>query len=207
MQFHDDDLLRGEELLVSKFANAVVTPAEHGLSRFAADDLMWTVGMKDKEAIGGQLHLTTYRLLFRSHTLNRLTGDIELFLPTILSLQNTSYLWTRKFAVDTSSARYEFVMWGIAKFLRRVTEASDALGVDSVARIRSAVLDRADGSGLTIHNGAERANRMFATTRQVAETAALVANPLKGLAVVAMEELFDNTVAERWNRRFTRASD
>jgi hypothetical protein len=53
--------LRGEEYLVSKFANAVITPTDYGLSKFVADDLMWLGGMKNREALGGQLHLTTYR--------------------------------------------------------------------------------------------------------------------------------------------------
>ena len=207
MRFHDADLLRGEELLASKFANAVITPTDYGLSRFAADGLMWTVGMKNREAIGGQLHLTTYRLLFRSHSVNRVTGDIELFLPTILDFRNTSHLWTRKCAIDTSSARNEFVVWGVAEFLHRVAAARDALGVDAVSHIREAVLARGEDSGLRTQNMVEGINRIVAAGARVADAAEFVANPLKAIAFMAIEELFDNTVAERWNRRFAQARD
>lgn len=96
MKLRGNDLLPNETLLVSKYANAIVTPTEYGLTRLVADDLLWTVGMKNQEAIGGKIYLTSQRLLFRSHSLNRLTGDIEVFLPTILTLSDTSQLWTRK---------------------------------------------------------------------------------------------------------------
>ena len=46
-------LLPGERILLTKPANLVVEPKHFGLENFAFDDLLWTVGMKDKESLGG----------------------------------------------------------------------------------------------------------------------------------------------------------
>ena len=77
MKITDADLLDSEKLIQTKNANAVIKVDEHGLSRFAFDQLMWMVGMKGKEAIGGKIHLTNYRLIFKSHRINRLTGKFS----------------------------------------------------------------------------------------------------------------------------------
>lgn len=71
------DLLPGEKLALTKSANAVVSLSEHGLSRFAAGQLMWCVGMEGKEAIGGKLHLTDMRLVFKSHLIQPGLGDVQ----------------------------------------------------------------------------------------------------------------------------------
>ena len=42
MKFYDADLLHGERLLESRLANAIIRPADYDLSRFFADDLLWT---------------------------------------------------------------------------------------------------------------------------------------------------------------------
>lgn len=71
MSILGNDLLPGEYLIMSKFANMVVSVQDSGLSRFAFDDYMGLVGMKGKEAIGGKAHLTNYRIIFKSHFFNR----------------------------------------------------------------------------------------------------------------------------------------
>ena len=47
-----EDLFEGETVILSKNSNLIVQPKEFGLKKFAFDDLLWTVGMKNKEAIG-----------------------------------------------------------------------------------------------------------------------------------------------------------
>src|SRR5215208_3245432 len=106
------DLLPGEQVLESKASNAVVTLSDYGLSRFAFDKYMWVAGMKDKEAIGGTLALTSYRLVFQAHALNRLRGRYSIFLPAIMTLRDASFLWTRKIAVATPLTEFHFVLWG-----------------------------------------------------------------------------------------------
>jgi hypothetical protein len=202
VRFLDSDLLQGERLLLSKFANAIIRPADYHLSRFAADDLLWLVGMKDKEAIGGKLHLTTYRLLFRSHAANRLTGEFELFLPAVLAVRDASYLWTRKFAIDTAATHQEFIIWGIRRFVEATDAARAALTAESLATIRESVLARGTTLALKTQDGVEFANQVFAGVRKIAEASELVDNPLKAIAFMAARELFDDTLAERWDARF-----
>ena len=202
MKFLDADLLPGEQLLESKFANAIIRPADYDLSRFFADDLLWTVGMKNKEAIGGQLHLTTYRLLFRSHPANRLTGEFELFLPVIVSVRDTSFLWTRKCAVDTDTTHQEFIIWGIPRFLKAIEAARAMLTVDSLGTIQAAVRARGTTLALETQNGIELANQVLAGARKIQEMSELVDNPIKAIAFMAARELFVDTLAERWSARF-----
>jgi hypothetical protein len=45
------DLLDGESLIQTKNANAIIRIDEYRLSRLSFDQLMWMVGMKDKEMI------------------------------------------------------------------------------------------------------------------------------------------------------------
>lgn len=206
MRFTDNDLMPGESLLASKFANAVITPTEHGLTRLVADGLMWLVGMKDREAIGGRLYLTNQRLLFRSHSINRLTGDIELFLPTIRTLKNTSYLWMRKCVVETASVRQEFVIWRVNAFLKKVRAAREALGPEAVRQIREAVetRSRSGGGGLHVHEKLEALNRAAGGKAKL-KAAESKANPIRVATQLALLDLFDTGVAERWNQRFQRS--
>ena len=121
MNITDADLLDGESLIQTKSANAVIKIDEHGLSRFAFDQLMWTIGMKGKEAIGGKIHLTNYRLIFQSHAVNRLTGKFSIFLPTISDLKDASRFLVKKMHVATQTQQFEFVIWGIPHSYHKYT--------------------------------------------------------------------------------------
>ncbi|WP_051767241.1 hypothetical protein [Streptomyces sp. NRRL S-37] len=123
MNLDEADLLPGEILLLTKNANAVVDVQEAGLSRFAFDGLMWTVGMGGQEAIGGRLHLTNYRLVFKSHRFNRLRGKFSIFLPTIRSVRNASFGPTRQVEVMTGIQSFAFVLWGVPRFMTAIEEA------------------------------------------------------------------------------------
>jgi hypothetical protein len=120
MKVEDADLLPGERHLLSKPANAVIRLDEYGLSRFPADQLMWVAGFAGMEAIGGKLHLTNYRLLFKSHRVNRLTGQLSIFLPTITGLHDRSRWIVRKLEVITRLQSFEFVVWGVPAFISTI---------------------------------------------------------------------------------------
>jgi hypothetical protein len=96
MDIRSEDLLPVEKLVLSKFANAIIKIEEHGLSQFFVDDLLGLVGMQGKEAIGGKLHLTNYRLVFKAHFLNRVSGKFSIALPTIQSIKDTSRFRTKR---------------------------------------------------------------------------------------------------------------
>jgi hypothetical protein len=198
------DLLPGEQVLESKASNAVVTLSDHGLSRFAFDKYMWVAGMKEKEAIGGHLFLTSYRLVFQAHALNRLRGRYSIFLPAILSLRDASFLWTRKIAVATRSTEFQFVLWGIARFLRRVEEARSRLTPDAVRYLQGVAVEHFDrwGEGLQVVAGAEQVNRAVLAGGEASTLFQLATNPFQALAAAALEELLDRTVIDAWQRPF-----
>lgn len=120
MKVEASDLLPGERVLLSKPANAVIRLDEHGLSRLPADPLMRVMGFAGKEAIGGRLHLTSYRLLFKSHRVNRLAGQFSIFLPTITALHDRSRWIAKKLEVVTRLQSLEFVVWGVPAFISTI---------------------------------------------------------------------------------------
>ena len=116
----------GEELLLSKKANFVIAVSEYGLSRFGADDLMWIADLEGKEAIGGKLYVTNYRLIFISHSLNRISGSFEIFLPAITKTYNSSRGITKSITLETEIADFKFIVWGIPKLLDQIDCAASA---------------------------------------------------------------------------------
>jgi hypothetical protein len=127
----DQDLLPGESLVLSKPANLFVKPSEYGLASLFSG----LKGVIDIEAIGGQVHLTNYRLIFKSHEINRLKGKVSVFLPTIKSLQDVSGLMVKKVSVATELTEYEFVVWGIPAFIEAVRGARAALSPEDISRL------------------------------------------------------------------------
>lgn len=142
MKVEDADLLPGERVLLSKPANAVIRLDEYGLSRFPADQLMWVAGFAGKEAIGGKLHLTNYRLLFKSHRVNRLTGLFSIFLPTITGLHDRSRWIVRKLEVTTRLQSFEFVVWGVPAFIS--TLQAQAAQITAAQALELAALQAGD---------------------------------------------------------------
>jgi hypothetical protein len=132
-------LFNGERQILTKAANAIVRPDEHGLTRFFADQLMGVVGMQGREAIGGHLHLTSYRLLFVAHAVNRLTGSFSIFLPTIREVADTSRFITKKITVSTQTQQYDFVVWGIPALLAAIETARAAATPADRAAMREAL--------------------------------------------------------------------
>lgn len=134
---NSEDLLPGEGIILRKNANAVIDVRAAGLSRFAFDDLMWLVGMRNKEAIGGRLYLTNYRLVFKSHRFNRVRGTFSMFLPCIEEVRNSSVAATRQVTVRTGTQDFTFVVWGIPQLIETVdrcrAEFDDAYVADLAA--------------------------------------------------------------------------
>ncbi|MEV7860975.1 hypothetical protein AB0O86_19620 [Streptomyces hirsutus] len=110
-------LLPSERRVLRKNANAVIDVREARLSRFPLDNLMWSVGMRGKEAIGGRLHLTNHRLVFRSHRINRARGTFSVFLPCIEEIRKMSFAVTRQVTVSTAMQGFTFVIWGVPRLI------------------------------------------------------------------------------------------
>jgi hypothetical protein len=114
------ELLPGERMILSKGANAIIRLDEYGLSRLPADQITRLIGFAGKEGIGGKLHLTTHRLIFKSHRVNRVVGSFSIFLPTITGLHDRSRWIAKKVEVATRMQTFEFVAWGVPAFIAAV---------------------------------------------------------------------------------------
>ncbi|AKF86321.1 hypothetical protein MFUL124B02_24680 [Myxococcus fulvus 124B02] len=193
-------------MLLSKGANLVIKPSEHGLGRFAFDRLMWVVGMKQKEALGGELHLTNYRLLFKTHGFNRLRGRISLFLPSLLEARDASFLFVRKIVVSTHLTRAEIVVWGIPELLNAMQRAAGALSPADFEAMRAHAAAHPErvGAGLRVNATLEDLNDLALAGESVVELLKAAANPLEAIGSLALAELLSRTVEEGWQRPFNR---
>jgi hypothetical protein len=150
------ELLPYERLILDKRANAVFTPSEYGLSRLFADQYLRVIGMKGKEAAGGKLALTSYRLYFRSHMFNRLRGEISIFLPTIRRIFDSSHGVKRSVTVETVSSSNEFVVWGGKELRIAVERAAREADADQLSSI---VSEHYRGDGMQVFQAIELGNR------------------------------------------------
>ncbi|MGW3909913.1 hypothetical protein ACWEBX_00025 [Streptomyces sp. NPDC005070] len=166
--FKSEDLLPGEGIILRKNANAVIDVRQAGLSRFAFDDLMWLVGMRNKEAIGGRLYLTNYRLVFTSHRFNRVCGTFSVFLPCIDEVRDSSFAATRQVTVHTGTQDFTFVVWGIPRLLDAVDECRAEFDDAYVADLAAMVLAEPWklGGGFRIAALNEAVNVMLSSLRR-----------------------------------------
>jgi hypothetical protein len=158
MRLSHSELLPGEQVVLSKRANAAVRPTDYGLERFPFGRYLGLVGMKDLEAIGGKLHLTTARLMFKAHSLNRVGGSMSIFLPSIREAADASRFVNRKVRIETASQQFEFVIWGVRKFLSALQSQRAAQGHDERAELLSAIREHPDllVEGLTVSPGVDQ---------------------------------------------------
>lgn len=163
MGLGEEDLLPGEQVVLDKSANAMIRVSEFGLSRFAFDRVMVATGLGDVEAIGGKLYVTDYRVLFKSHTVNRVRGAFSIFLPTVRELRDTSAGIKRQLEVSSSTQRFTFVIWGIPKVIAAIENARARLAPAAVSRLaESATAHSARlGEGLQTAAGLEAVNRFL----------------------------------------------
>jgi hypothetical protein len=130
-------LLQGERRLFKCAANAVIFPSEHGLSQFAADQLLPLVGLPDQEAIGGSLHVTTLRLIFAAHRFNRLSGSISTPLPVIQEVRRWRAGLAVGVEVSTPVASQRYVTWSRTQLLSAIQKAQVAFGPAEEAQLSS----------------------------------------------------------------------
>jgi len=160
MAIDEAQLLTGEAVSFSKSVNLIIQVADAGLTRFAADHAMARVGLKDQEGIGGRLHLTNYRLIFKAHAANRMHGSVSVFLPTIREVKNTSSGLKRQVDIVTGGQHFTFVVWGIPKLIAAIEAASGALTPADTARIADLAVAAPQlvSDGLVISTGIEAVN-------------------------------------------------
>ena len=186
MKVEDSDLLPGERVVLSKPANAIIRLDEHGLSRFPADQLMRVMGYAGKEGIGGRLHLTNHRLLFKSHRVNRLTGQFSIYLPTITGLHDRSRWIAKKLEVATRLQTFEFVVWGVPAFISTIQ--AQAARITSAQALELAAASQA-GAGLVKNATLAKDMAKFAL-----EALAVVQNPLDASNLLNLLDLVTDDV-------------
>jgi hypothetical protein len=118
------ELLSDETILVEKMAGAFIKLSDYNLRSLSY--LNWG----GTEKIGGKLHLTNYRLIFASTSLNRVAGKFSIFLPTVQGIKNTSFLLDRRIEISTQSQIFEFQVWGIPEFVERILSTRDSIDAE-----------------------------------------------------------------------------
>ena len=149
------DLLPGESVLLTSKANAIVVPSDYGLTQFAAGHLLGLVGMANREAIGGQLHITTARVAFQAHAFNRLRGVLSIPIPAITSAGKCRSGLAFGVQIETAAARLQFVNWSGDKVLAAIGSAQRSYGSSERSVLNSVAGALQD---LAIRPGAEGAN-------------------------------------------------
>ena len=195
----EDILLPGEQVLCSKPANLIVRPKDFGLQKFAFDDLMWTVGMHNKESLGGAVHLTNYRILFKSHRFNRLRGMTSIFLPTIQQLENRSVLVFRKLAVFTNTAKVEFVVGDVDNVISQITAARDQMNDATFSTLKTHVANHSDkcSDALEPWNALNKFNNLFNLGRKTTGAVQAVSSPLAAIGSIFIDEPLERAVANK----------
>lgn len=138
------DLLPTEDVIIAKPANYIIRLKDYRLSTIWLRALMPLIGVGGKEAIGGTLYLTNYRLIFDAHALNRVKGTFSIFLPTIRQHQNASGLIIRKIRVATGRQSFEFVVWGVPALLVAIRQAQSVLDDSQQQNLRQLVVANLD---------------------------------------------------------------
>jgi hypothetical protein len=204
IELQDGDLLPGERVLDSRLANLVVKPADFGLGQFAFGDLLFLAGLRDREIIGGALHLTNLRLLFKAHRFNRLHGKVSIFLPSITALQPTSRWPFRRLAVATRLSRVEFVLSERDSVLATIEQARRDYGAAEEALLAPARSALPGIEALAPDRALNALNTVINRGRLAGDAAELALTPLAALGGLLASELFDRGLAERWSKAMRR---
>ncbi|MBD2189465.1 GRAM domain-containing protein [Pseudanabaena mucicola] len=187
-----DDLLPDERIILSKTANAIIKIDEYGLSRFAFNQLMVFVGMQGKEAIGGQLILTNYRLIFKSHIFNRLKGKFSIFLSTINDIKDTSIFISKKIEVSTQTQKFEFIVWGIPELIAAIKNQKSNLSTKENEILCAIAIShyKKFGDNLEICKTLEAINVGILTIQKIQNTASIAENIIEASSILNLLEMF-----------------
>jgi hypothetical protein len=150
MLFPPSAVLPGERILATKNANFVIASADYNLDTFPHDFLLKRIGFEGKEALGGQLHVTSLRLIFKSHRANRIYGQLSIFLPEITALDNTSTMLVKRLEVGTAGSREVFIVWGVPSLIQTIQTAQREFPADREG-VWSALKENPDALGDGMH--------------------------------------------------------
>ena len=109
------------------------------------------------------MHLTTYRLWFHAHAVNRLRGSFSIWLPTIQQVGDASSGVKRQVEVVTRSQRFTFVVWGVPKMIAAIDSARAAMDAQATARLVATARTNPGllGDGLEVRGSVEVVNQVL----------------------------------------------
>jgi hypothetical protein len=204
VQITEDDLFPGEQILWFEPASLVVRPEDFGLKDFAFNQFLWVVGMKKKEVIGGRIYLTNFRIIFKSHRINRLKGMISVFLPAIIDYKNTSFFITQKITIKTFVSKIDFVAGGVDKLVALIKKQKNQLNdsdIQDLNKLVSAFPSKCS-QGLIASNTINIINNTFLFGQQSSEKIEYFTDPMGALGGLFIKEFIDKSIAERWEKNF-----
>ena len=196
MDIQAEELLDGEQVIVTKMANAVIKLSDYGLKRLPYDGLMNLMGFKGKEAIGGKLHLTNFRLVFKAHPVNRVRGKFSIFLPAITQLRNTSSFLAKKLETRTELQIFEFVIWGVDEFIRAATNRQLELTTQQKAALQEMVRTKPAQFISDTHVSGVINNVTMNLTEIAEKVARLATNPLDLSAAISVLEIIEMVIKD-----------
>ena len=186
MEITENDLFVGEKVLITKNANFVIKLNDFKLKSLsnAIEKTMAIIGFANKEAIGGRLYLTNYRLIFKTHPINRLKGKFSIFLSTINSVKDTSVFISKKIELLTISQNYEFVIWGIPEFIQEIESTKQTIDKEKLKELISNNYEK-------IGQGFEHFNELDALVRAMPKITEVIQNPLSLSSAFNIFEIFE----------------
>jgi hypothetical protein len=167
------NFVRGERQLYRGAANAIITPAEYGLSQFAFNQLMPLVGLAGREAIGGRLVVTSIRVLFEAHAVNRVKGILSTPLPVIQEMRRCRFGLGIGLDFITPVSKQRYVTWSRSKIISAVNQAQADFGPDQEAQL---ALLRGLLDGFEVNQSAESLNL---AAREIFGITGVVPKPLE----------------------------
>ncbi len=186
MKIKPEDLFSGEQLILTKNANAEVSFKAYGLKKIPGHY------SNTNEHVGGQLHLTNYRLVFKSHSLNRLRGKFSIFLSTINQVQDVSSFFKKQVQIETVSQDYRFVMWGIPKFRSVFENQKKQLSLEELEDLKSKIAMDFSKVG----TGFETFKQMDQMLQSLPKAMEIIQDPLGISSILNILELLDDLNAK-----------
>lgn len=197
------DLLEGENILFEEMANLVVKPKDFGLQKFAFDDLLWLVGMKDKETLGGRFYLTNYRLIFKTSRFNRLRGTISVFLPTIQRQTDKSFFLLKKLLIETELSKIELVIESPETVIQKIEAAKQLCGAEELEKIQHLAIENPQkvSDSLAAWEALNVVNNLFLLSAGANKAGELIKKPMEALGAIFYKELVDKKIEDSWQKR------
>lgn len=203
-EINQEKLIGVEKIITSELANLVIKPKDFKLKSFAFDSLLWTVGMKNKESLGGKLHITNYRLIFKSHKLNRVRGDFSIFLPTIKATRDFSLLFMKKIILETYSSKIEIVIDKPKELCKLIDDLKKDLSQQTIKHIQTQITQNPGkcSDSLKQWKAINIVNNLFLIGNKGNVVSKFVRSPIEALSSIFLKEFLDKTIVDEWQKKF-----